>query len=491
MIMEGRNNYGKVTIEVSMSKQYPVCRIEDYDDSSIYRKIKISYDKVLHGLGLDIVNMGSSKKWNPFGDFIKEGYTVLLKPNYIRHFHTSGGNIDSVLTHTVILKITLDYVFKALGGTGKVIVGDASIQTADFNKITEICKLHELKEYYKKRGFFFEIKDFRRHTAIKDIKGNIYGRKSINIDDDFIEVNLRDKSFFWTVRERLEKLRVTDIDNRLMLNFHNLFDNKYLIHKDALNANVIINLPKVKTHRKAGFTCAMKNLIGINGHKGYLPHHTFGAKEDDVDEYLRSNWLRKLSAVILEMIYRVSYWECNHNIIIGIENLLRLTRKIIRTLAWAVGPVDNINEGSWYGNDTIWRTIADINRISYFCDKDGQLTGRQQRVIFSLVDGIIAGDKEGPMAPRERRVGLLSGGFSTYLVDYTMAALMGFDGNKIPFISKIEKHENDTILEERISHNIENLIFVMNGETISYDTLVSKYNMHFEPSSGWRGHIEL
>lgn len=485
------NNFEGVVLEICKTKEYPVCRVEDYDDSIIYREIKIAYDNVLDGLGLDKKNTGLPAKWGPFGDFIKEGDTVLVKPNYVRHLHMSGGNIDSVMTHTVILKITLDYVFVALKGTGRVIVGDASIQTADFNKIIEICRLQELEEYYKKRGYLFEIKDFRKHVAIKDIKGNIYERRSINIDDDFIEVNLRDKSFFGTEKERLSKLRVTDFDNSLMLDYHNLFDNKYLIHKDALNADVIINLPKVKTHRKAGFTCAMKNLIGTNGHKGYLPHHTCGAKEDGGDEYLRSNRLRALSTAILEMSYRVSYWKCNYKIVTGIENSLRLSRKIIRTLAWIVGPEDSFSEGSWYGNDTLWRTIADINRICYFCDKNGQMTGNQQRVVFTLVDGIIAGDREGPMAPRERRLGLLSGGFSTYLVDYAMTAIMGFDSNKIPFMSKIREYEDSIALRERISHDIDDLILIINGEKASYDRLVSEHNMHFEPSSGWRGHIEL
>ncbi len=469
-----------------MAKQYPECPVEDYDDSNTYYEIKTSYDNILRELDLDIKNNHSSKIWNPFGDFIKQGHIVLLKPNFVRHFHGGGGNVNSVLTNTAILKITLDYVFRALRGTGRVIVGDASLQTANFNKIIEICRLHELEEYYKKRGFSFEIKDLRKVTAIKDKKGNIYGRKSINLDTDFIEVNLRDKSFFGAVREKSARLRVTDINNEMMINFHNMIDHKYLIHKDALNADVIINLPKAKTHRKAGFTCAMKNLIGINGHKGYLPHHTAGAKEDGGDEYLQNNRLRKLSAFISEIISRVSYWKCNRNVIVGIEYLLKIARKFFNTIARWIGPADNFNEGCWHGNDTIWRTIADLNIISYFCDKDGQLTGQQQRVVFSLVDGIVAGDRDGPMAPRERAVGLLSGGFSTYLVDYAMAAIMGFDVNKIPFISKIKNHD-----KENLFLDADDPVFVVNGGTISYDKLLSKYNMHFEPSSGWKGHLEI
>jgi uncharacterized protein (DUF362 family) len=48
---------------------------------------------------------------------------------------------------------------------------------------------------------------------------------------------------------------------------------QYLVAKEVIEADIIINLPKLKTHRKAGVTCALKNLIGINGNKEYLPHH--------------------------------------------------------------------------------------------------------------------------------------------------------------------------------------------------------------------------
>jgi len=35
----------------------------------------------------------------------------------------------------------------------------------------------------------------------------------------------------------------------------------------------------LKLHRKAGITCALKNLIGINGNKEYLPHHRLGGSQ--------------------------------------------------------------------------------------------------------------------------------------------------------------------------------------------------------------------
>jgi len=49
----------------------------------------------------------------------------------------------------------------------------------------------------------------------------------------------------------------------------------------AIRADVCVNLPKLKTHKKAGITCSLKNLVGINGDKNWLPHHTEGDPRTD------------------------------------------------------------------------------------------------------------------------------------------------------------------------------------------------------------------
>ena len=46
--------------------------------------------------------------------------------------------------------------------------------------------------------------------------------------------------------------------------------------KTILGADLVINCLKMKTHKKAGVTLSMKNLIGINGDKNWLPHYRTG-----------------------------------------------------------------------------------------------------------------------------------------------------------------------------------------------------------------------
>src|SRR6185503_1679359 len=59
----------------------------------------------------------------------------------------------------------------------------------------------------------------------------------------------------------------------------------YLLCRTPMEADVFINVPKLKTHKKVGVTCALKNLVGINANKNWLPHHTEGAPQNGGDQF--------------------------------------------------------------------------------------------------------------------------------------------------------------------------------------------------------------
>lgn len=93
-----------------------------------------------------------------------------------------------------------------------------------------------------------------------------------------------------------------------------------MISSCVMDADVIINVPKPKTHRIAGMTAALKNFVGINVRKEYLPHHTMGdhstgGDESDIDGVilnLRSKCLDNKTDVRIEKnIYKLRYgfWE--------------------------------------------------------------------------------------------------------------------------------------------------------------------------------------
>ena len=79
-----------------------------------------------------------------------------------------------------------------------------------------------------------------------------------------------------------------------------------------------------------------------------------------------------------------------------------------------------------------WRTILDLNRAVLFADREGRVQANPQRRYLTIVDGIVAGEGEGPMGATPLRAGLLVGGFDPVLVDAEVARLMGFDPARIP-----------------------------------------------------------
>ncbi len=59
--------------------------------------------------------------------------------------------------------------------------------------------------------------------------------------------------------------------------FHNERHHIYSVPNTVLNADVVISVAKLKTHRKGGVTLSLKNAVGITNEKRGLPHHRAGS----------------------------------------------------------------------------------------------------------------------------------------------------------------------------------------------------------------------
>ena len=154
----------------------------------------------------------------------------------------------------------------------------------------------------------------------------------------------------------------------------------------VLDADVVINLPKLKTHKKTGVTLSLKSAIGLTNEKYRLPHFTAGDPSSGAggDEYDRPQALadrveNKLSRFPLP----------------GDHSLIARAPK--------VGGPPKVIDGSWEGNRTLWRTILDLNRILFFADREGRIRDTPQRRYLTLVDGIVAGEGEGPLGATPSR----------------------------------------------------------------------------------------
>jgi uncharacterized protein (DUF362 family) len=96
-----------------------------------------------------------------------------------------------------------------------------------------------------------------------------------------------------------KNLELLCYDPNLMIAHHDKHRHEYLITNRVFEADLIINLPKLKTHIKAGLTGALKNLIGINGHKEFLPHHIKGSYLEGGDNYMNPSFLKEYMKILM------------------------------------------------------------------------------------------------------------------------------------------------------------------------------------------------
>jgi hypothetical protein len=189
-----------------------------------------------------------------------------------------------------------------------------------------------------------------------------------------------------------------------------------------MEADVFINLPKLKTHKKVGITCALKNLVGINANKNWLPHHTEGTPDQGGDQFPAATTKARLEHAWMGAAKRwLRHRPQLSRLFVPVKKAGRLvfgdTQKVVRS-------------GNWHGNDTCWRMVLDLNKCLFFFDAAGQRR-RQPLRYLAVVDGIIGGEGNGPMAPDAKPCGVVVAGTHPVAVDCVAATLMGFDWQKI------------------------------------------------------------
>jgi hypothetical protein len=227
----------------------------------------------------------------------------------------------------------------------------------------------------------------------------------------------------------------------------------------VLSADFVINVPKLKTHIKAGITGALKNLVGINGHKEYLPHHVNGDPETGGDQYQHRSRIKPL-------INRLDdrYWR-GHTRRGRIHNLVQAS--VIRALRQPSKLLDDdrLFDGGWSGNDTIPRTTLDLNNIMYFYDcRGGRLSSTPVRSVLHVVDGVIAGEGYGPLRPSAKPAGIVMGGWDPLSIDACGARLIGLDPMKVRLIRYGFEHPKSLLAG--LSRSPSELRVVADGERL-------------------------
>ncbi len=357
----------------------------------------------------------------PLGRKIAPGAKVVLKPNFVMHENDGPWGMLPLVTHQSVVQAATEAALQA--GAAEVLVGDAPIQGCDFDLLLKNTEMDRWSEQLSKREPRFKgVRDFRRTISVF-VDGVRIADENMQPEERFVLFDLGGDSLLEPITDENPSFRVTCYDPRLMAKTHARGTHRYLIAREILEADVIVNLPKLKTHQKAGITCALKNLIGINGNKEYLPHHRIGGFELGGDCYPGSSDLKRA----LEFIHDRQNMTKSH----AAGRMWRTAANQLYRLLRLKGDRFGL-EGSWSGNDTIWRTCLDLNRILLYGTPAGTMSDEVQRQVIHITDAIIAGQGNGPLAPEPLPMGLLMAGENAAAVDWVGAYLLGYPPENIP-----------------------------------------------------------
>jgi uncharacterized protein (DUF362 family) len=199
----------------------------------------------------------------------------------------------------------------------------------------------------------------------------------------------------------------------------------YAVSDKILQADVIINVSKMKTHLRMIATMSIKNLVGC----------TIGSTYDEQ----MGNYHQRIPHLKTDM------------------------------------------DENYFNNDIFWRAILDMNKIIIYSDENGDLQSTQQRKYLNVVDGIQAMEKSqhpvwgGGGIPYDRYV--ILAGVDPVAVDAVGCRIMGYDYSIIPSIGNAD---SDTAHPIGIS-NPDKVVII--GDEIDTDI-----NHIFQFNPAWSGY---
>jgi uncharacterized protein (DUF362 family) len=340
-------------------------------------------DEIKDSLKLGFKHMGMNPN-NPFENLITPGDSVFIKPNWVAHEYRKSCpvvyDVYTTITHPNVIKEVTKFVDQALQGNGKIIIGDNPSIDADFDKLMQLQNLDSL---YSEIETELQILDLRPLVCADLNNYGIQSKMKQQQGDTLSDttINLRDESYFHGMNSK--RFRGVFNNRTDTVKAHSNGDHLYSISNSIFKSDVYISIPKLKTHHKTGVTLNMKGLVGIASQKNQLVHWREGFPLINGDAY--PNFLK---------------WFTDK------------FRKIKK-------------RGAWPGNDTIWRMVNDL----YLCVR------KVPRKYFSVIDGILAGEGNGPFCPEPKHAHVLIMGNDLVTTDIMAVHFMGFNMRKIKYLA--------------------------------------------------------
>ena len=405
---------------------------------------------------------------------------ILIKPNWIREGATENKNSwTSLITHPAVIEAIIIKLFTMLKEGSKITIADGPDNDANFEKILEHYPIERWKIMATEKNVKLEIKDLRDEKWEK-LNGVVIKRTKLPKNPSFA-FNLKGIfSEFFKHQKSKRGYYGADIDTDETNKFHDGENNVYRLAKCALEADIFINVPKLKTHRKGGITCSLKNLVGITTDRNLLPHHNEGTVKEGGDQFSNASIIATAESKLLWSIKKISY----QNAVVAV--LYAFFKKIGEKIFGETSRT--IRSGNWYGNDTVWRMILDVNKI-FFYQKAGKLLTRKPKgkKYIAIVDAVICGEGEGPLNPDTKKLGLIIAGTNPVAVDTVSSRLMGFDYNKIPQTKNAYKIKKLPLFSKTASE----ISVFLAGKKYLLENIPASVCTKFKPHFGWKNHIEI
>ena len=348
-----------------------------------------------------------STEWNPLGGIIQPGDCVLIKPNLVDDSEWANGQT----THPAFLRPIIDYVYKACGPGGRILLAEGPWAAGVFDRLVVATGIQAMVEHLATmHGVPVVLKDLNKAS-----------RETTPLIDLGAVSELRAVERVWY-----------DAHGEVMREGDDPGVGCYRIAPSVLEADVVICVPKAKVHCSGGVTLAMKNVLGV------IPA-----------------WDGPYEQAVLK--------DCAH------------TSDVDR----AAGA-----RGMYLDNDTIWRSMTDLNRILLYADAQGLLHSEQQRRYLVIVDGIVAAE-ESQYHPHPYPLNTVVIGSEPVTVDAVTARCMGFDPRLLKSVTKAAARADFSLGPAHPSQ----VKVVVSGE----EGLSALYRHALIPELhvfSWQGHLE-
>jgi hypothetical protein len=144
-----------------------------------------------------------------------------------------------------------------------------------------------------------------------------------------------------------------------------------------------------------------------------------------------------------------------------------------------------IRSGNWHGNDTCWRMVLDLNKCLLHFDGLGAPRTRPLRYL-AVVDGVVAGEGNGPMAADPKACGVVLAGTHPVAVDMVAGTLMGFDWTKLRML----RHSFEDGKLRLCDFQADDIEVLSDNGAWQGAIADMKETFAFRPHFGWIGAIE-